>query len=170
VLRTKQAASTDAVVNVRNQNFEIFHPTFRRRPGARGVRRVSPLFPHYLMVRIRNCADDWSVLNNTRGVARVLLSGEQPARVPDRVVSDWRKLVEETDDGYYHDPEHDGPSFVRGDEVRGLRGLFKGKLGVYRGLAGNRRDRVRVLFSILGRDAEFELSVYDLAREVSLAA
>jgi transcription antitermination factor NusG len=161
VLKTKQSSSSDARANVANQDFEFFHPTFRMR-AVRGVRRVAPLFPFYLMVRVDERRQDWRALCSTRGVSCVLLSGDGPGQVPDAVVSDFRAIVDDTDDGYYHDPQHDSPRFSPGAAVEGTRGLFEGKYGTYRGLAGNRGDRVRVLFDILGREAEFEVGVDDL--------
>ncbi len=161
VLKTKQVASTDARDNLRNQEFEFFHPTFRMR-AVRGVRRVAPLFPFYLLARVDEWRQDWRRLSSTKGVTNILMDGEQPGRVRDHVVDEIRRLTEDTVDGYYHDAEHDAPKFTRDQAVVGTRGLFAEKYGVFRGLAGNRRDRVRVLFNILGREAEFEVGADDL--------
>lgn len=161
VLKTKQASSSDAVANVRSQDFELFHPTFRMRP-VRGVRRVAALFPNYLMVRVDELRQDWRVLSSTRGVSSVLLFGDVPGYVSDESVRDLQVLTDDTDDGYYHDPLHEHPRFIPGSSVEGLRGLFVGKYGTYRGLSGNRGDRVRVLFNILGREAEFEVGADDM--------
>ncbi len=102
------------------------------------------------------------MLCSTRGVQNILLMDGKPSRVPNNVVADLRALTDDTVDGYFHDPVHDAPRFVAGESVEGLRGLFKDKFGTYMGLAGNRGDRVRVLFSILGRDAEFEVGANDV--------
>ena len=162
MLKTKQSSSSDARDNLRNQDFEFFHPTFRMR-AVRGVRKVAALFPFYLMVRVDERRQDWRKLWYTRGVASVLMDGEQPGRVRDEHVERIRTLTDDTVDGYYHDPQHDSPRFPPNASVEGLRGLFEGKYGTYRGLAGNRGDRVRVLFNILGHEAEFEVGADDLA-------
>ncbi len=155
VLKTKQASSRDAVQHVRRQSFEVFHPLYRQR-SVRGVRKATALFPHYLMVRVDERKQDWRVLASTKGVSGVL------GKIRDEHVEAIRVLTDETPDGYYHDPKHEPPRFARGEPVLGLRGLFADKFGIYRGLAGNRGDRVRVLFNILGREAEFELRAEDL--------
>ncbi len=167
VLKTKQPSSNDAVENVEAQGFEYFHPRYRRRP-VRGVRRVAPLFPHYLMVRVDESYQNWKVLCSTKGVSSVLMSGDRPGHVSDEAVEDIRSLLAE--DGLYVDPLHEAPLFPTDCEVEGLRGLFAGKHGRYKGLAGNRGDRVRVLFRILGREAEFELGAQDIAAVLSLPA
>ncbi len=130
--------------------------------AVHGVRRIAPLFPFYLMVQVDERTHNWRALCSTRGVSYVLLDGEQPGHVSDKVIQDLRTLTDDTPDGYYLDPQHELPRFNAGSSVAGLRGLFVGKYGTYRGLAGNRGDRVRVLFNILGREAEFELNAVDL--------
>lgn len=161
VLKTKQASSRDALDNVRQQTFEYFHPLYRSR-SVNGVRKPTALFPYYLLVRVNEALQDWRVLSSTRGVSSVLMNGKLPSIVRNGVVDDLRVLTDDTADGYYHDPAHEPPRFNPGESVCGLRGLFQDKFGTYRGLAGNRGDRVRVLFSFLGREAEFELRADDL--------
>ena len=162
MVKTKQVSSRDAIANIRNQEFEYFHPTFRLR-AVRGVRRIAPLFPFYLLVRVDPAWQNWKSLASTRGVSYVLMNGDKPGYVGDGVVADFRKLTDDTEDGYYHDPANESPRFNPGESVEGLRGLFIGKFGTYKGLAGNRSDRVRVLFTVLGREAEFEVYADDLA-------
>lgn len=155
VLKTKQSASKDARTNVRNQGFEYFHPQYRAML-LRGVRKVTPLFPYYLMVRVDPIKQDWRVLHSTKGVSGVV------GKARDVEVDVIRSLTDNTEDGYYHDPMSDPPRFNPGEPVQGLRGLFEDKFGTYRGLAGNTASRVRVLFSILNRETEFEVCAYDL--------
>lgn len=132
--------------------------------AVRGVRRITALFPYYLMVQVDKRKQDWKVLSSTKGVSYVL------GTVPDEDVARIRSLTDDTVDGYYHDPAHDHPQFNPGESVRGLRGLFNDKYGTYQGLAGNSAARVRVLFSILGRETEFEVRSDDLAHVLQTAA
>jgi len=161
VLKTKQSSSSDAIQNVARQDFEYFHPQFRLR-AVNNVRRIVPLFPYYLMVHTDERKQDWKVLSSTRGVDHILMNCGNPSRVSDHVVAELRNIVDSSEDGYYHDPEHEPPRYTRGESVMGLRGLFAGKYGEYRGLAGNNATRVRVLFNILGREAEFQVRADDL--------
>lgn len=126
------------------------------------MRAIAPLFPHYLMVRVDEREQDWRVLSSTKGVTCILMDGEKPGKVRDDVVARLRALTDDTDDGYYLDPTCEHPRFIPGASVEGLRGLFQDKFGTYVGLAGNSAARVRVLFSILGREAEFEVRADDL--------
>lgn len=157
VVKTKQSSSKDARVNLRNQDFEFFHLTFRAR-SVRGVRKVTALFPYYLIVRIDERKNDPRVIHSTKGVSTIV------GKVRNDDIRYFRSVTEKTDDGQYRyvDPTHEAPRFDLESSVCGLRGLFHDKYGTYKGLAGNRGDRVRVLFNILGRDAEFEVNAVDL--------
>lgn len=158
VLKTKQASSKEARKNVSNQDFEFYHPMYRERLHF-GVRRVMPMFPYYLLVRVNEKKQNWRVLSSTRGVSSVLLSGDAPSRVPDEDVQGFRELENEL--GYCELAEHEAPRFTDRQGVRGVNGLFAGCDGIYQGIAGS-RDRVRVLFQILGRPKVVEMKAFDL--------
>lgn len=158
VLKTKQASSKEARKHVANQDFEFYHPMYRERPVF-GVRRVLPMFPYYLLVRINERKQNWRVLSNTRGVSSVLLMNGEPSRVSDEHVQSFRDLENEL--GYCELAEHEAPSFTERQGVRGINGIFAGCSGIYQGLAGS-RERVRVLFQILGRPKVVEMKAFDL--------
>ncbi len=126
------------------------------------MRQTTALFPYYLMVQVDPRKQDWRALASTKGVASILMDGLLPGKVFDEDVARLRSLTDETPDGYYIDPTCEHPRFTQGESVEGLRGLFQDKFGTYVGLAGNSAARVRVLFTILGREAEFEVRADDL--------
>jgi transcription antitermination factor NusG len=159
VLKTKQASSADARKNVSRQDFEFYHPMCRTRPDH-GVRRVLPLFPYYLLVKINLRKENWKSLRSTRGVTDLFLSGDRPSRVPDEVVQHFRDL--ENDLGYCEIPEHDAPRFQTRQSVRAINGLFTDCEGEYQGLAGPSHERVRVLFRFLGVPKVVEMKAFDL--------
>lgn len=123
------------------------------------MRKVTALFPYYLMIRVDERKQDPRVLHSTKGISSVI-----PGRVDQAALDYFRSCTEKTDPGMYRyeDPAHEHPRFNPGESVEGLRGLFKDKYGTYVGLAGNSAARVRVLFTFLGREAEFEVRADDL--------
>ncbi len=159
VLKTKQASSGDAVRNVHSQNFPTYHPMTRERRD-RGVRRVSALFPYYLLVSINVRRDNWKALASTRGVSRLFMSGSVPARVADEHVDHFRSL--ENSLGYIEIEENEAPRFDPEQSVVPTSGMFQDKYGIYKGLAGNRGDRAKVLFTILGIPTLFEVDAHAL--------
>lgn len=158
VLKTKQASSVDARKHVANQDFEIFHPMYRERLRF-GVRRVLPMFPYYLLVRINDRKQDWKVLSSTRGVSSVLTMSGEPSRVADEHVQEFRDLENEL--GYCELAEHEAPRFSEYQGVKGINGLFSGCEGIYQGIVGS-HERVRVLFRILGQPKVVEMKAFDL--------
>jgi transcriptional antiterminator RfaH len=105
---------------------------------GRGIETMPALFPGYafLLVTLQ-----WHAARWCPGVARIVLDGAAPAKVPDAVIAairarEVRGLVEL-------------PSrFKRGDPVRILRGPFHERLAIYDGMAPH--ERVAVLLSLLG--------------------
>jgi len=167
VLETKSATSGEAMQHAARQGFECYHPKYREAP-VRGVRKIVPLFPRYLFVLVRR-SQNWRPLAYTRDIKRVILGAgtDTPAIVPHSEIERLRSLENEI--GYVEPDFTQPPSFVAEQAVVGERGLFRDKHGIYKGLVGNRADRVRVLFEIIGRPVVHEMSAYDLAPVLSAA-
>jgi len=145
VATTHYKRETWAAENAVNQGFEIYLPKILQR--RRGKRRPSyliaiPVFPGYLFVRWRH---NWHTLLNTFGVSSVLLQGESPHVIHDRVLRQLRSR--ENDKGFI-----DLPKPQPGVRVAIKRGAFRGQVGLYAGMQA--ADRKRVLLDILGRKTE----------------
>ena len=75
---------------------------------------------------------------------RLVLDGDRPAKVPDKVIAELKGR------------EHNGlvelpadPGFRRGDQVRITRGVFSGQLALFE--RQRPHERVAVLLQLLGR-------------------
>lgn len=159
VAETKSVRGLVAVANLAKQSFETYQPEYRE-PPARGVRKTSPLFPGYIFVRVTQ--ENWKPVAYTKDVKRVIMCGQFPSRISNDEVRAIRSL--ENDQGYIEPAFAAPPKFQFGESVEAKRGIFQDKFGVYQGLADSRGGhRVRVLFDILGRSAEYEISAFDLA-------
>ena len=112
------------------------------------------------MISVDLRRDEWKKLVSTRGVSQLFMSGDLPSRVPDHHVQYFRSL--ENSLGYIELEEHETPRFSTDQSVVVTHGMFAEKFGVYQGLAGTRGDRMRVLFSILGKPVEFEVDAHSL--------
>ena len=79
------------------------------------------------------------------GVSRLVCNGEEPAALPDGVLSALK--AREDDRGLVRMEAK--PVFTRGDKVRVLAGAFMDSAGLFDGMGD--RDRVAVLLDLLGR-------------------
>ena len=111
--------------------------------------QIKPLFPGYLFARfdpvthIRN-------IHFARGVAYIIRRKEVPVPVPTQVMIELQLI---SPDGIVEIP--DQPHKI-GDQVKIISGLFKGGNGEVTQLIPS-RDRVKVLFEILGQPREIEI-------------
>jgi len=96
-----------------------------------------------------------------RGVSRIFMAGAKPAKVSDEDIQRFKDLEDEL--GYYIMPEHEPPMFKRAQPIVVQSGWMSGCSGVYQGLSGTSRERVKVLFSILGVPKVMDMSAYDIA-------
>jgi len=158
VVATKTASARDAISNLIAQSFVHYQPEYRE-PPVRGVRRTSPLFPGYLFVQVTQ--ENWRPVGGTKGIKHVFMVGPHPARVHNAEIEHLRSL--ENHQGYIEPEFAAPPTFAVGESVEAKRGIFQDKFGTYVGLADTRGGhRVRVLFDMLGRSAEYEISAFDL--------
>ena len=115
-------------------------------PKVRTRRRVVPLFPGYIFIRV---VDHWHAISRASGVIRLLMTAEEkPAKLPDRIVDGLR------------DCERKGLVWLKKDLVVGSRvritaGPFAGHLGLYDGQGP--RERERVLLELLGQSVPIQL-------------
>ena len=146
VAQTQSRREQFARDQLARSGFEAYAPMIRLAPG-----RTATLFPNYLFVRVVDC---WYPILWTMGIARVLMSGDGPARLPDQVMASIRER--EGRDGFIRlPPKHPRP----GQRMRIVRGMFEGHLAMYAGMAA--RDRQRVLIEFVGRQVTVELPLPD---------
>ena len=126
--------------------FEVYLP--RIKIQDRGRTRKVALFPSYLFARL---GVFWYRARWADGVVRILMSGEQPAKLRDEIVQAIRKRQD--NDGFVKLPSLQ--RFKRGDQVKIIRGSFEGQIALYDGMSG--RDRERVLLELLGQAVPVEL-------------
>jgi transcription antitermination factor NusG len=122
-------------------------------PRIKARSRIAPLFPGYLFVRI---VDRWYPVIRTVGVVRLLMSGDQPARLPERTMNEIRKG--EGRDGFVKLPS---PSTLeKGQSVRIIRGSFEGRVALCESMSS--KERVWVLLNLMGQKVPVELPSRDL--------
>lgn len=148
----KEFAACAALASI--EGVEAYLPTLRVEPVNPRARKIHAFFPGYLFV----CADlvqiGLSAIRWTPGVARVLDCGGVPVSIPQPVIEEIRRRVEEV--------QQEGAfglrQFRRGDWVRITKGPFQGLEGMFDTRIGG-RTRARILVEFLGRLTTTELDV-----------
>jgi hypothetical protein len=127
-----------------------YFPRFKAPTG-----RVKPLFPGYLFCR---ATELWSSIKNAIGVKSVLMQGEQPARLDDQAIEQWR-LMEVR--GLVQLPEP--PRFRAGERLVVLRGSLEHRIVIHSGSSS--KDRQTVLIDMLGVQVKLSIATADLVPE-----
>jgi transcriptional antiterminator RfaH len=141
VAQTESSRERVADAFLKQRGFETYLPKIEVK------RRVVPLFPAYIFVRI---VDHWYAVANCVGVTQLLLAGDQPARLRDKVVDDIRGKER---DGIVRLPRK--RVLQIGDKVEIVAGYLKGHFALYDGMASHERERV--LIELLGRQTRVEI-------------
>jgi transcriptional antiterminator RfaH len=147
VVQTQVNGEAKAADNLRRQGFETYLPRYlKRRRHARKVDfTAKPLFPRYMFVAIDIATQRWRSVQSTFGVSRLVTNGDEPAVVPEGVVS----TLQAREDAKGFVKMDARPAFAPGDKVRVLAGAFMDNAGLFNGMADH--DRVSILLEMLGR-------------------
>lgn len=120
-------------------------------PRIKIKRRPALLFPSYIFARV---IDRWYPIIWTPGVLRILMNGDKPARVSDKIISDIHANEVR---GFVRLPSKEPK---RGSKMKITRGPFQGRIAVFDGMTGV--DRQRVLLELLGQTVAVELPKGDV--------
>ena len=141
---------------LQQRGLETYFPmiTSKRRRGAAG--KLEPLFPGYLFVWLDPRTPEWVMSRSAPGVAYFLGSEGIPTPLPDGLVEEIRRRVDQNE--YYRQPR-----FRSGDRVKIIGGPFDGLEAIFDGTLSP-TGRSRVLVSIVSRLVPVQLDAEQLQR------
>ena len=142
------------------QEYEAFLPRARvqvRRSG-RFVRRIAPMFPRYLFVRLDTEHDDWSRIRSTFGVSTLVRFGNRPAVVPADLVAS----LYEAADAHGIVESLEPPDLEPGARVRIVDGPLQGYQGIVTASSG--RERVHILLDLVNQHVHAQLSTHQVVQ------
>ena len=151
VIQSKPGQVQKAQQELEAQGFETYLPMLECERLIRGkqVRRLEALFPGYLFIWLSEIESNWRPIRSTRGVAKLVSFGQQPATVPQSVIQEIRSslaLREEPEGRLKRDQAvqiTDGP-------FRNLRALFD---------QYDSQQRVFVFLELLGKWQRISLEI-----------
>jgi transcription elongation factor/antiterminator RfaH len=158
VVQTKPANEERVKGNLLNQEIEAFLPLLGTYQYSNGnmVQRIKPLFPSYLFARLDLMLHFYKV-KYTRGVSKILGSGEGPIPISETVIETIRDRIGEDNLVKLED------DFREGELVQVTSGPLKDLVGVFQ-KSMSTRGRVKILLSLIGVDVPVQLSKWQIKR------
>ena len=79
VARNKPNQDKIALINLEQQNFEFFQPTFKTMSKRQNKFKeiIKPVFPGYIFIAINLEEKNWHKINNTRGISSIIVFGNE---------------------------------------------------------------------------------------------
>jgi transcriptional antiterminator RfaH len=152
VVQTETRREFIAAEHLKRAGYETYTPRMQIR--CNGDDRIVPLFPSYIFAATD--LTNWTPIRWTIAVVRILMDGQRPAELPERVMNDIRRR--EGPAGIIKPPAR---QWIRGKtRLTVLRGSFRGLDAIYQD--STPRERVQVLLSMLGRQVSVELPLRDV--------
>lgn len=149
VVQTNPKLENLACENLKNQNYEVFMPLFKKKYFKKSVLyTVCNLFPGYVFVSFDVDLDPWRSINGTRGVKKILsMDRERPSPVQESFICEMMGKV--ADDGFIAVEEANEAlvKFNKGDAVKITSGAFQGHTGIYE---ISEKKRIAILLSCFG--------------------
>ena len=160
VVQTKPGNEDRVNGNLVNQEIESFLPllsTFQYSSGKM-VPRIKPLFPNYLFAKL-DLMLHYNKVKYTRGVSKILGSGEGPIPISEKVIEAIRRRMGEDNLVRLEDELREG------DLVQVTSGPFKDLVGIFnKKMSG--KGRVKILLSLIGVDVPVQISKWQIKRVV----
>ena len=143
LIQTKPKQEQRAVENLELQGLNAFCPRVFMEKIIRGKRKVTKevLFPNYLFVQFNQDNVSALSINYTRGVNRIISFGNKPSEVPDELIAQLKKRVDQSNNSLISDLPK------KGEQLQVLDGPFKGLNAIFSHVEGD--FRAAVFLSIL---------------------
>ena len=158
VIHTKPGDEDRVRTNLQNQEIETFLPLVETYQYCSGkmVPKVKALFPNYLFANLDLEADYYKV-KWTRGVNRILGSGNEPVPISAKVIQAIKERSGKDNLIKLEDELREG------DVVQVNSGPFKSLRGVFQKMMSS-KGRVRILLSLIGVDVPVQISKWQIRK------
>ena len=148
--------------NLKRQGFTVYLPTApnKRRKQGRVTTDIKAMFPGYLFIEADLEHQDLSVIRSTLGCIAFLRHGVRPAVVPNQIMAS----IKEAED-VLHGRFEINQGFTPGNTYELMEQGFNGHTATF--LALDRKDRARVLVTLLNSEHEVKIPTSSLGQQLS---
>jgi transcriptional antiterminator RfaH len=134
------------------KGLEVFFPQLRFPLSAKKRKRLVPLFPNYLFVRLKLFSEEFSHAKWSPGVSRIVSFNGVPASIHDSIVNFFMEQM--NGDGVVEAR----PNLRRGQEVRITGGPFDGLVGMIQEVP-NAKGRIKILLQLLNQPTKVDVPI-----------
>jgi transcriptional antiterminator RfaH len=153
VVYSKPQKEDYARFHLSSKGLEVFFPQLLFPQSARKRKRLVPLFPNYLFVRLRLFSEEFSYAQWSPGVSRIVSFNGVPASVDDLIMDFLMEQV--NGDGIIEAR----PRLRSGQEVRITGGPFDGLVGIIHE-PPNAKGRINILLNLLNRPTKVDVPIH----------
>jgi transcriptional antiterminator RfaH len=160
VIQSKPHKENQVCAYLEAQDFEVFFPVLRVQPATARAAKIRPYFPRYMFVHTDLEEVGMSALQWLPGAIGLVHFDDYPATVPDPIIHQLRRRVEQIDAAgglLFND-------LKPGDPVRIMRGPLAGYDAIFDARL-NGSERVQVLLSLLGRLVRVEVNANAIEKQ-----
>jgi len=139
--------------NLARQGFEIFLPKIRAtiRKGKKFVYKETFLFPGYIFVAFDSQNSNWSKINNTYGVSKIIAFNHKPSVISNDLIMAFKSRYDD------HNGLYPKVTFQKGDSIKFNSGPFADLIAKIENISRN--DRIYVLLEVLGSYKKLNINV-----------
>lgn len=157
VAYTKPHREEFAQIQLLLKGLQVFFPRLLLPESARKHKRLVPLFPNYLFVRIR-AAEEFQYVTWSPGISRLVSFNGVPAALDNEIVLFLMKQA--SPEGIIMARS----SLKEGQQVQISGGPFDGLMGIIQE-PPDAKGRVKILLSLLSRQVKVELPICSIRSE-----
>jgi transcriptional antiterminator RfaH len=129
---------------LRAKDMEVFYPALKKQPVNPRARKEAPFFPGYIFIQLDLVEIGLNALRWTEGTHGVVEFGGIPAAVPEIMIQELKKRLQNIETG----SDLKSEDFRPGDMVKIVKGPFDGYEAIFDAqLSGN--DRIQVMLTYL---------------------
>ena len=159
VIHSKPRQEARALLNLQNQGYTCYLPVcpVQKLRNGKLKTQLDPLFSRYLFIQLslEHSGQSWAPIRSTLGVSKLLMFGNEPARVEPHLI-DILRVREQSDLAQpvaLHQP---------GDKLQITEGPFAGLEAVYQMADGE--ARAIVLIELLSRPTKLSVAMQTLRK------
>ena len=153
LIYTKAKEEKKANENLQKQGFKTFLPLIARTNKDDGFSSLVPVFPRYFFVQINLKLDNWTYINSSYGVSKIVMFSEKFTPIPNHIIKLIQNKLDES--GIYKE-EVSVVDYQKGDSVCIKEGRFAGVDAIF--LSKKSKDRVRLLLKLLNTSVVTEIT------------